>query len=55
MKSFRELRDWQAAMILVEQVYMLTHEFPVRHQFAGQTDVRAAKCVSASIEIGAGT
>jgi hypothetical protein len=34
MKSFRELRVWQAGMELVEEVYGLTRKFP-REEISG--------------------
>jgi four helix bundle protein len=36
IKSFRDLRVWQAAMELVEQVYSLTRTFP-KHEIYGLT------------------
>jgi four helix bundle protein len=34
LRSFRDPREWQAAMDLVERVYLLTHTFP-QHQRSG--------------------
>src|SRR5215510_5282912 len=34
VKSFRDLRVWQAGMDLVEQVYLLTQQFP-KHEMYG--------------------
>ena len=42
MKSFRELRVWQAAMILVEKVYMLTHDFPKQEMYGLTSQIRRA-------------
>ena len=53
MKSFRDLRVWQAAMDLVEQVYRLTDAFP-RHEIYGLTSQmqRAAVSIPANIAEG---
>jgi len=42
MKSFRELRVWQAAMILVENVYMLTQDFPKQEMYGLTSQIRRA-------------
>jgi len=42
MKSFRELRVWQQAMTLVEEVYLLTHEFPNQETYGLMSQVRRA-------------
>jgi len=42
MKSFRELRVWQAAMVLVEKVYMLTHDFPKQETYGLTSQIRRA-------------
>ena len=42
MKSFRELRVWQAAMILVEKVYMLTQDFPKQEMYGLTSQIRRA-------------
>lgn len=42
MKTFRELRVWQAAMILVEKVYMLTHDFPKQETYGLTSQIRRA-------------
>jgi hypothetical protein len=34
MKSFRELRVWQAATNLVERIYLLTQRFPKQETYA---------------------
>jgi four helix bundle protein len=34
VRSFRDLRVWQAAMDLVEQIYLLTQQFP-KHEMYG--------------------
>lgn len=53
IKSFRDLRVWQAAMDLVEQVYLLTQSFP-RHKTYGLTSQiqRAAVSVPSNIAEG---
>lgn len=53
MKSFRELRVWQAAMDLVETVYLLTHEFPKYEIYALATQLqRAAVSMTSNIAEG---
>jgi len=42
MKSFRELRVWQAAMILVENVYVLTQDFPKQEMYGLTSQIRRA-------------
>lgn len=42
MKSFRELRVWQAAMILVESVYVLTQDFPKQEMYGLTSQIRRA-------------
>jgi four helix bundle protein len=53
MKSFRELRVWQAAMDLVEKIYNLTRNFP-REETYGLTNQlrRAAISVPSNIAEG---
>ena len=53
IKSFRDLRVWQAAMELVESVYALTARFP-RHELYGLTSQiqRAAVSVPSNIAEG---
>jgi four helix bundle protein len=53
VKSFRDLRVWQAAMDLVEHVYLLTQDFP-RHETYGLTSQirRAAVSVPSNIAEG---
>lgn len=53
MKSFRELRVWQAAMDLVEKVYSLTQGFP-KHETYGLTSQirRAAVSIPSNIAEG---
>ena len=53
MKSFRELRVWQAAMDLVEKVYSHTREFP-RQEMYGLTSQlqRAAVSIPSNIAEG---
>ena len=53
IKSFRDLRVWQAAMDLVEQIYLLTRTFP-KHEiygFASQMQ-RAAVSIPSNIAEG---
>ena len=42
MKSFRELRVWQAAMILVKNVYRLTQDFPKQEMYGLTSQIRRA-------------
>ena len=42
MKSFRELRVWQAAMNLVEKVYRLTNSFPKHETYGITSQIRRA-------------
>ena len=42
MKSFRELRVWQASMILVEKIYMVTQDFPKREMYGLTSQIRRA-------------
>jgi four helix bundle protein len=42
MKSFRELRVWQAGMMLVEKVYMLTQNFPKQEMYGLTSQIRRA-------------
>src|SRR5215471_7445505 len=42
MKSFRELRVWQAAMMLVEKVYRPTHDFPKQETYGLTSQIRRA-------------
>jgi four helix bundle protein len=42
MKSFRELRVWQAAMNLVEKIYFLTRTFPKEETYGLTSQVRRA-------------
>src|SRR5918999_1795241 len=55
MKGFRELRVWQAAMDLVDEIYRATESFPKHELFglAGQMQ-RAAVSVVANIAEGHG-
>ena len=53
MKSFRELRVWQAAMNLVEKVYLLTREFPKHETYALANQIqRAAVSIPSNIAEG---
>ena len=53
MKSFRELRVWQAAMNLVEKVYLLTRRFPKQETYALATQIqRAAVSIPSNIAEG---
>src|SRR5215813_6291746 len=53
IKSFRDLRVWQAGMDLVEQVYLLTRTFPKHEVYglAGQMQ-RAAVSIPSNIAEG---
>jgi four helix bundle protein len=42
MKSFRELRVWQAAMNLVEKIYSITRTFPKEETYGLTSQVRRA-------------
>ena len=42
MKGFRELRVWQKAMDLVEEVYLLTQDFPKQETYGLMSQVRRA-------------
>jgi len=42
MKSFRELRVWQAAMNLVEEIYSITRRFPKEETYGLTSQVRRA-------------
>src|SRR2546429_10030970 len=53
IKSFRDLRVWQAAMDLVEQVYLLTQHFP-RHETYGLTSQIQRATVSVPSNIAEG-
>lgn len=53
IKSFRDLRVWQAAMDLVEQVYLLTQSFP-RHEIYGLTSQIQRAAVSVPPDIAEG-
>ena len=53
MKSFRELRVWQAAMDLVETVYLLTRKFPKHETYALANQIqRAAVSIPSNIAEG---
>ena len=42
MKNFKELRVWQRAMDLVEQVYELTRDFPKQETYGLTSQIRRA-------------
>ena len=42
MKSFRELRVWHKSMDLVEEVYLLTQNFPKQETYGLTSQVRRA-------------
>jgi four helix bundle protein len=42
MKSFRELRVWQKAVDLVEQIYLITQKFPREETYGLTSQVRRA-------------
>ena len=53
MKNFRELRVWQAAMMLVEKVYVLTHNFPKQETYGLTSQIcRAAVSIPSNIAEG---
>ncbi|MGZ5436615.1 MAG: four helix bundle protein [Pyrinomonadaceae bacterium] len=53
MKSFRELRIWQAAMDLVEKVYLLTRSFPKQETYGLTSQLqRAAVSIPSNIAEG---
>jgi four helix bundle protein len=53
MKSFRELRVWQAGMELVEEVYRLTRQFPQEEKYALASQIqRAAVSIPSNIAEG---
>ena len=53
INSFRDLRVWQAAMDLVQQVYALTRDFP-RHEVYGLTSQIQRSAVSVPSNIAEG-
>jgi four helix bundle protein len=48
VSSFRDLRVWQAAMDLVEQVYRITQAFPKEEMYGLTSQVRRAAVSIAS-------
>ena len=53
MKSFRELRVWQTSMDLVEEVYLLTQDFPKQETYGLTSQIRrAANSVPSNIAEG---
>ena len=53
MKSFRELRIWQAAMDLVEKIYLLTRSFPKQETYGLTSQLqRAAVSIPSNIAEG---
>ena len=53
MKSFRELRIWQAAMDLVEKIYLLTRSFPKQETYGLASQLqRAAVSIPSNIAEG---
>jgi four helix bundle protein len=53
VKSFRDLRVWQAGMDLVERVYLLTQTFP-KHEMYGLASQRQRAAVSIPSNIAEG-
>ncbi|MGH9328641.1 MAG: four helix bundle protein [Terriglobia bacterium] len=53
IKSFRDLRVWQAAMDLVEKVYRLTEALPAHEAYGLRSQMRRA-CVSIPSNIAEG-
>lgn len=55
MNKFKELLVWQKAMDLVEQIYMLTADFPKEEKFGLQSQIRrCAVSIPSNIAEGAG-
>lgn len=53
MKSFRDLRVWQAAMNLVEQVYLVSQQYPKQETYALTNQIqRAAVSIPSNIAEG---
>lgn len=53
MKSFREMRVWQAAMNLVEKIYRLTKKFPKQETYGLISQIqRAAVSIPSNIAEG---
>ncbi len=53
MKSFKELRVWQAAMNLVEKIYRLTQNFPKQETYGLASQMqRAAVSIPSNIAEG---
>ena len=53
MKGFRELRIWQAAMDLVEKIYLLTRSFPKQETYGLTSQLqRAAVSIPSNIAEG---
>jgi four helix bundle protein len=53
MKSFRELRVWQAAMNLVEKIYRVTQRFPKQETYGLVSQIqRAAVSIPSNIAEG---
>ncbi len=53
VKSYRELRVWQAAMELVEQIYRLTRSFPQQEKYGLSSQMqRAAVSIPSNIAEG---
>ena len=53
MKSFREMRVWQAAMNLVEKIYRLTKRFPKQETYGLISQIqRAAVSIPSNIAEG---
>ncbi len=44
IKSFRDLRVWQAGMDLVEAIYRITQPFPAHEQYGLTSQMRRAAC-----------
>ncbi len=55
MNKFKELLVWQKAMDLVEQIYVLTADFPKEEKFGLQSQIRrCAVSIPSNIAEGAG-
>jgi four helix bundle protein len=53
IRSFRDLRVWQAAMDLVEQIYLVTRKFP-KHELYGLTSQMQRAAISIPSNIAEG-
>lgn len=55
MHNFKELKIWQQAMVVAEEVYRLTNAFPIKEQFGLTSQLRRAVIsIPSNIAEGAG-